>query len=67
VETKIEAKVEARLLDVPAAAVYLGISPWYVRQLQWGKKVPVVRIGSKVLFDRKDLDAYVERAKLGAA
>ncbi len=65
-EKKIETKVEARLLNVQAAATYLSTSAWTVRQLGWHKKIPMVRLGRSVAFDKKDLDAYVDRLKLGA-
>ena len=61
---KIETAVEPRLLNVRAAAAYLSTSAWTMRQLGWLKKIPVVRFGRSVAFDRKDLDAYIERAKL---
>jgi len=67
VANKIETQVEPRLLNVQAAAVYLSTSAWTVRQLGWHRKIPMVRLGRSVAFDRKDLDAYIERAKLGAA
>jgi excisionase family DNA binding protein len=64
---KIETAVEPRLLNVQAAAAYLSISTWTVRQLGWHKKIPMVRFGRSVAFDKKDLDAYIQKAKLGAA
>ena len=64
---KIETVVEPRLLSVKAAAQYLSTSAWTVRQLGWHKKIPMVRLGRSVAFDKKDLDAYVERVKLGLA
>ncbi|MCI0407279.1 MAG: helix-turn-helix domain-containing protein [Acidobacteria bacterium] len=57
---------EPRLLDVKAAAAYLGLSPWTVRALP----VPRVRLElsngkelRRVLFDRRDLDAWIEQQK----
>jgi excisionase family DNA binding protein len=52
-----------RLLALPEAAAYLGISPWTVRELQWKGKLPRVDLGRKLLFDRADLDALIERQK----
>lgn len=61
------APVSPRLLDLPAAAAYLGVSPWTVRDLDAAGVVPRVRIplpGSgelrKLLFDRADLDRLIE-------
>ena len=52
-----------RLLALPEAAAYLGVSPWTVRELQWSGKLPRVDLGRKLLFDRADLDALIERQK----
>lgn len=62
-----------RLLDVGAAALYLGgISTWTIRSfIENGQLVPV-RLpscrrpgenGRRLLFDVRDLDALVERGK----
>jgi len=64
---KLETAIERRLLSVKAAAAYLSTSAWTLRQLGWHKKIPMVRLGRSVAFDKKDLDAYIERVKLGAA
>jgi len=66
-KVKPQGTIEPRLLTVKAAAAYLATSAWTVRQLGWHKKIPMVRLGRSVAFDRKDLDAYIERVKLGAA
>ncbi len=52
-----------RLLIVKEAAAYLGISQWTMRGLGWNGEIPEVKIGRRVLFDRRDLDAFVERSK----
>ena len=59
------AQLGARLLDVPAAAAYLGLSTWTVRDLIACGKLPRVRIGALrvVRVDREDLDRLVERSK----
>ena len=57
----------ARMLNVRQAATYIGATIWYVRTIAWQKKVPTVTFGNRLLFDRCDLDAYIERAKAGAA
>jgi excisionase family DNA binding protein len=58
---------EPRLLNVKMAAVYLGTSVWHMRQLVWTKKLPEVRFGSKLMFDRKDLDKFCDSLKLTEA
>jgi len=60
---EVRSAVSPRLLTVPQAASYLSASVWAVRSLAWSKEVPCVRIGRRVLFDLRDLDRYIERAK----
>jgi excisionase family DNA binding protein len=55
-----------RLLTVQQAAAYLSTSVHAVRQLQWGREIPSLKIGKRLLFDKKDLDRYVDLAKAGA-
>jgi excisionase family DNA binding protein len=57
------ASAPRRLFTLPEAAAYLGVSPWTVRELQWAGKLPRVDLGRKLLFDRTDLDALIERHK----
>ena len=52
-----------RLLSLPEASTYLGLSPWTVRELTWKGRLPVVRITRKLLFDVRDLDALIDREK----
>jgi excisionase family DNA binding protein len=51
-----------RLLPIPEAAAYLGISPRTVQNDLSRKIFPVkpVRYRGKVLFRREDLDAYID-------
>ena len=56
--------LQPRCLGVVAAAHYLGATVWAMRVLAWEKKVPHVRIGSRILFDRADLDRYIESQKV---
>ena len=61
-----------RLLDLPTAAAYLGLSPWTVRDLEAAGSLARVRIPlpnagelRKLLFDRVDLDRLIEAWKDG--
>jgi hypothetical protein len=60
------ASVAARLLDVDAAATYLGVSPWTIRDLEAAGTLKRVRVPlrggelRKLLFDRADLDRLIE-------
>jgi excisionase family DNA binding protein len=55
-----------RMLNVRAAAEYLGATVWFVRTIAWEKKIRSVIFGNRLLFDRADLDAFIDRAKAGA-
>jgi excisionase family DNA binding protein len=55
---------EPRLLSQQEAARYLGISYWTVRDLVFRREIPIVKIGRRVLVDRLDLDAYLDRSKI---
>ena len=59
---------ERRLLNFARAAAYLGISLRSMHDLGAAKTgvIPRVEIGHRVLFDKADLDAYVERVKRGS-
>jgi len=55
-----------RCLGVQEAALYLDATIWAIRTLAWEGKVPFIRVGQRLLFDREDLDRYIERAKVPA-
>jgi excisionase family DNA binding protein len=55
--------VSPRLLNIKDAAAYLACNVNAVRQLQWNRAIPSIKIGKLVQFDRSDLDAYVDRMK----
>lgn len=64
------APVPPRLLELDGTALYLGVSPWTVRDLEAAGTLPRVRIPlpnggelRKVLFDRADLDRLIEAWK----
>ena len=63
------APVPPRLLDLEAAAAYLGVSPWTIRDLEAAGTLKRVSIpvGSKdlrkLLFDRIDLDELIQHWK----
>lgn len=54
---------ESRLLTVSDAARYLSTTVWCVRSLVWAKELPSIRLGKRLLLDRKDLDALVDARK----
>ena len=53
--------IEQRLVDVRQAGVYLGISPWTVRQLIWRGELVPVRVGRLLRLDRRELEAFILR------
>jgi excisionase family DNA binding protein len=52
-----------RLYTIDEAAVYLGRSPWAVRQLIWSGKIRYVRDGRRILLDIVDMDKWIEDSK----
>jgi excisionase family DNA binding protein len=54
-----------RLLTLPQAVEYIGLSAWKLRQLIHEGRLPIVELneGQKFWIDRRDLDSLVERAK----
>jgi excisionase family DNA binding protein len=54
--------LEPRLLRIKDAARYLNATVWFVRSLVWSG-FPHLRLGRRILIDRSDLDAYVDRQK----
>ena len=58
---------EPRLLTVKGAAAYLSTTVWAIRNLAWGQKVPYVRLGARILFDKADLDRFIESQKVQVA
>lgn len=70
---KVEQFAGPRLLDLKAAATYLGLSYWTVRDLVLAGRLPSVKIPCprsgdgrtirRVLVDRHDLDAFIEQSK----
>jgi hypothetical protein len=70
-------RIQPRLLDVAAAGRYCGISKWSIRGLvERGILVPVSLPGingptasakmRRVLFDRSDLDRFIDAHKAGS-
>jgi hypothetical protein len=56
------AATSQRLMDVEEAAKYLGMTP-HARRHKASVDLPCVRIDSKLRFDRRDLDRYIDHAK----
>ena len=56
-----------RLLRTSEAARYLNVSPWKLRRLVHDEQLPVIdgadSVGANWLFDRLDLDRWIEQQK----
>jgi excisionase family DNA binding protein len=57
------ASSEPILLDFRQAGQLLGVSHWVIRNLVWSGELAFVRLGRKHLMDKRDLLAWVEKAK----
>jgi excisionase family DNA binding protein len=49
--------------DIAGAAEFLGLSERFVRRLVQERRVTHLKIGSRVLFDERDLDAFMRAAR----
>lgn len=55
------------LLDVPAAASYLGDTERHVRDMAMRRQLAYTKIGGKLRFLRSDLDALVRSSRVEAS
>ena len=55
-----------RLLDYPEAADYLQVPERFVRRLWQTRQLAAIKIGRRVRFDVRDLDAYIEQQRVEA-
>lgn len=55
------APITPRLLTIKQAATYCSCTVWAVRQLCWSGELRSIRIGNRILIDRADLDAVIDR------
>ena len=55
------------MLNVRAAAAYLGATVWFVRTIAWKKQIPSAMFGNRLVFDRADLDAFIDAQKTAVA
>ncbi len=55
--------VRRRLFSVQEAGDYLSLSPWTIREMVWRGELPEVRMGRRLLIDKQDLDALIDRTK----
>jgi len=55
----------ARLLPIPEAAAYLGMSVYAMRHRIAEGMFVYVRIGKRIFLDVRDLDDFIKRMKIG--
>jgi excisionase family DNA binding protein len=58
-----EHKLSPRLLTIKEAGSYLALGPWRIRSLIYRGDLPYVRLGRRILLDRNDIDALIDRLK----
>lgn len=66
-KVQVQGHGEKRLMSVKEAALYLAIPPSTLYRRIWERRVPFVRLGRSVRFDRRDLDALIESNKVQAS
>jgi excisionase family DNA binding protein len=52
-----------KLLSLPEVAEYLGLAEGTVRIWAWQQRLPIVRIGRRVMVPIDDLEAWVQARK----
>ena len=57
--------MKTRLLSVEQAATYLGVQKSTIYSWAWRRKIPSVKMGRRLLFDREDLDRIIQERKRG--
>lgn len=55
--------VDPRLLNIEQTAAYLGCTETFARSLAWSRACKFLRLGKRILFDKSDLDLFVEQQK----
>jgi excisionase family DNA binding protein len=61
-----KSEVQPRMFNVKEAAAYLGSTVYFVRTLVWERRLPKVKFGKRLVFDRADLDEFIEKEKRNA-
>jgi excisionase family DNA binding protein len=56
----------SQLMDVNQLAERLGVQVRYVRRLVAERRIPYVKLGHLVRFDRADVEKWIDRARVEA-
>ena len=51
------------LCDIKTIANYLNVSVPFIRKLVYSKRIPHYKIGSRLIFDIKDINEWLEEYK----
>ncbi len=62
-DSTTDGKSAVRLLSVADVACYLGLSAWTIRQMIHTGQLPHIRVGRRILLDRRDVDKWIEQKK----
>ena len=58
-----ESSPDRRMVGVEGGSVYSALSPWTLRAYAYSGKIASYKIGSRLLFDLKDLDMLLESGR----
>jgi hypothetical protein len=50
-----------RLIDLRELVAEYGATTWYWRSAFWSHELPAVQARKKLLFDRRDVEAFIDR------
>jgi excisionase family DNA binding protein len=64
---KVDDATIDRYLAAPAAADYMKVSLSWLRKKTASQEIPHAKLGHRVVYDRKDLDAYIHSRKVAEA
>jgi excisionase family DNA binding protein len=48
---------------IAEAAIYMGVTPWYVEQIIRSKHLPALKLGRHYTILREDMDAFLDRKR----
>jgi len=52
-----------RLYSIKELAKEIGATEWFWRTQIWNGKLPYIQIGRKMLIDREDVEAFIQKHK----
>lgn len=52
-----------RLLGFKDVVEEFGMTMWFWRSRVWAKEIPAINMGRKIIIDRKDIEAFIQKNK----